>query len=375
MDGEWRRWLLIVDARLLSRTHYQVDEPAFAEAIVVRCTSPVTSAYSDSVAERLVGEIRRRGKNFNAAAARYGVDLARGLSLINANNVWVENGHLVNLVAELGDRQWSDELPLTSRERLLYLRLFLEADGAAIIYLARLLVAKGTIPYPGADWSAIATGMFVEIYNSYLGASSAITDRTAYRQKLGRLKTRGYKGKSGPHQLFIHLQAMYRLGFVEREVVSNERQFRVSDKSLDRLEAFLEIVPGIEALENVVREQRYVEVGSRVYQMARKSETLDKENALNSIVSLYAKVTNTGVAICPLRPIIEAAQILSLTEESRFVAYGAMLGYLEEAHASHIRDIRFHQDRRGAIAFVKMSDDLLREYSKGVDSPTRRISD
>lgn len=352
-----------MDARLLSRTHYQVDEPAFAEVVVTRCTSPVVSAHTDAVAGRLVKEVRNRGKSFNIAAARYAVDLARGLSLINANNVWVENGHLLNLLADVGDHPWEDETRLTPREILLHLRLFLQTDGAALIYLGKLLLSLGSIPSEGMDWNTTATAMFREIYSAYLEASGSTSDRTGFRQRIQRLEKRGYQGKSGPHQLFLHLQTMKRLGLVDGQNTSSERQFSPSERSRDRLQNLIETIPDIDTLEVVVKERKYVDVASRVFDDKGVRSTLDMEEALRLIVPYYKTVMDTGVAICPLSPLIEAVQIASLADASSLVRYDLVVEMLKEAQTKYIRDIRFHQDRRGQIAFLRLSERFVLEHS------------
>ena len=362
-----------MEPRVLSRTHYQVDEPAFVEVVVARCTSPVASAYDDSVAERLARDIQARGKSFNIAAARYGVDLARGLSVINANNVWDQNGHLVNLVAKVADYRWDDELPLTTNERLLHFRLFLEADGAAMLFLANLLISEKQLPTKGADWNALATNMFVKTYSDYLAATNPIPDRMSLRSKIDRLVARGYKGKSGAHQLFLHLQVLHRLGLVERAVVSNERRYRLSDEAEPRLRRLLGAIPTVVELERVVKEHRYNEVASQVYELCTQYDMLSPGDALREISSPYQKIVDTGVAICPLAPIIEAAQISLITQSSHLVRYSKFVALLREAQTSNLRDIRFHQDRRGNPAFLRISGDLIRRIQPKDSEPARDI--
>ena len=353
-----------MEPRILSRTHYQVDEPAFAEVIVSRCTSPVASTYDDSVAERLAQDIRARGKSFNIAAARYGVDLAHNLSVVSANNVWGDNGHLVNLVARLGDRQWNDELSLTINEKLLHFRLFLEADGAALIFLANLLISVRQLPAKGADWNNLATNMFVRTYSDYLAVTNPTADRVSLRSKIDRLRSRGYSGKSGSHKLFLHLQTLHRLGFVDRVVVSNGRQYRVSDEGEARLKRLVAAIPDVRTLEQVVREHRYIELASCVYQLGIEQKGLDPSDALRELLPSYRKIVATGIAICPLAPVIEATQILLLTKSSHLVRYTEFVNLLREAQTLHLRDVRFHQDRRGNPAFLKISDSLIREITE-----------
>ena len=352
-----------MEPRVLFRTHYQVDEPAFAERVVARCTSPVESTYDATVAERLARDVQACGKSFNVAAARYAVDLARGLSVLNTNNVWGENGHLINLVARVGDGPWNTELPLTSEEKLLHFRLFLEADGAALLFLARLLLAERQLPPEESHWNELARQMFVQVYSEYLAVTSPTADRVSLRTEIDRLKARGYTGKSGAHKVFLHLQTLYRLDLLDRVSASSERQYRLSEEGAARLVRLLNEIPDIRALEEVVREHRYVEVAARVYDLASESRALSPRGALTYLLPAYRRVVATGVAICPLAPIIEATQISLLVGGTRSVGYSELLDLLKQEQANRVREIRFHQDRRGRPAFLKISDELVRDLA------------
>ncbi len=354
-----------MEPRILYRTHYQVDEPAFAEVVVSKCTSPIASTYDDSVAERLAREIRTRGKNFNIAAARYAIGLAHRLAVIGDNNVWTDNGHLVNLLATVENRQWTDELVLTIDEMLLHFRLFLEADGAAFIFLAKLLLLEGQLPAKGSDWNDLATDMFLATYADYLAVTNPTADRMALRSRIDRLRSQRYKGKSGAHKLFLHLQTLHRLGLVERESASNGRQYRASDESRKRLERLVAAIPDVLALERLVQRHRHIEVAAQVYDLRRQHEMLSPNEALCNLLPSYLKVVGTGVAICPLAPIIEATQVSLLTATYRLLKYADFIALLREAQSLHLRDIRFHQDRRGNPAFLKLSDDLIQRLAVG----------
>ena len=350
-----------MEPRVLFRTHYQVDEPALVETIVASCTSPVVSTYDETVARRLAQNVQARGRKFNVAAAGYAVDLARGLDLINSNNVWNENGHLLNLVANVGTGTWDDELPLTFCERLLHFRLFLEADGAALLFLSRILLAERELPFEGSDWNALARELFISTFSEYHSLSGSMTDRVSLRSEIDRLRTRGYAGKTGSHKMFIHLQTLYRLGLIERIAGSSERRYAIAEEGEARLDRLICEIPSALALEEIVREHRYLEVAARVYGVDHKQPDLDSGDALRQLLPAYRLVQETGIAICPIAPIIEATQILSLAETSLIVPYGEFLDLLKAEQRLRIRDIRFHQDRMGRAAFLRISDELLQD--------------
>ncbi len=352
-----------MEPRILSRTHYQVDEPTLIHAVTLRCSSPVASSYGDTVAQRLSSHVRAGGKRFNVAAAKYAVDLARKLAVVNANNVWVDNGHLINLVARVGPVTWPDELELNLAEKLLHFRLFLEADGAAMVFLARLLVSNGQLPFSGSDWNAVASSMFVQVYSDYLSHSTVMADRVTLRSKIDRIKSHRYKGKSGAHKMFLHLQVLYRLGLVERSDDSNERCYRVTDAGRERLVGLVTALSDVLELERHLNEHRHIELAAQILGIRANKVDLSPSDSLNNVVPAYKQVVETGVAICPLAPVLEATQISLLTNKAKLVGYVDLVEGLRKAQSIYPREVRFHQDRSGAAAFLTLSDDLVRQFT------------
>ena len=201
-------------ARVLYRTHYQVEEPAYMEILVKICTSPVQAAYSENVAQRLSREISSRGRKFNPAAAGYAIDLAHGLGVLSGNNTWTDKAHLLALHGKISGGDIASELELDAAERLTHFRLFLEADGAALLHIARVALRSERLP-EDHDWNRFAGVMFKDIFLEYLKATADISDRLALRKELDHLKA-SFEGKTGWHKSYIHLQTMFRLGLLHR---------------------------------------------------------------------------------------------------------------------------------------------------------------
>jgi len=86
--------------RIITRTHYQVDEPAYLRVLIRDCSSPTQSDYPERVARRLEDRLKALQKDFNFAAAKYCVDLARGLSLITENNFWTWSAQVLRLISQ-----------------------------------------------------------------------------------------------------------------------------------------------------------------------------------------------------------------------------------------------------------------------------------
>ncbi len=348
--------------RVLYRTHYQVDEPAYMELAIKKCTSPVQSSYRDRVAERITQEIKNRNRAFNPAAGGYAVDLAYGLELLTPQNTWTGKGHLVGLIAQVGEREIAEELPLTDAEKLLHFRLFLAADGAALAFLSRKLLELGRLPPEEGSWNALAQEMFRSIYEDYLSLASTTQDRVALRQNLIRLESRGFAGKTGAHKMFVHLQTLYRLGFVELEEAGGRRSYEVAPAGRQALAALASELPTVRALEELWKRERWIELTARALVPGATStsgEGWGPDELLILVVPYYMRVVETGTPLCPLAPLVEAVQIELLAERRLVLPSAVAVSMLQEAQRRASRDIRFHVDRTGRPAFLKLSPQLI----------------
>jgi hypothetical protein len=336
------------------------------ELLVQRCTSAVKSAYSETIAAKLAKEVQRLGKPFNVPAGGYALDLGRGLGLVNEQNVWTDKGHLVNLKAEIPEGRWEDQLRLSAQERLLHLRLFLEADGAALLYIARYLLEHRRIPNSDEDWNALAKELFIQIYFECLKLAGTTMDRVALRTELDRIRTRGYKGKSGPHKMFIHLQTLYRLGLVDRSPTAAARHYVLPDVDDGRgLRTLITEVRDLYGLEEIVKDRRVLEICAKVLQMSEGNPpSFESEEFLRLIVPVYRQVMATGTPLAPLTTLIEAVQIELLTTSRQVISYSAAQALLDRAQRECPVKVRFHVDRKGTPAFLRLSEELVASYPK-----------
>jgi len=366
-----------VKPRVLFRTHYQVDEPAYMGLLIKRCTSPVQSAYREVVAKRLATEIRARGKPFNVAAGGYAVDLARGLEVLTDQHVWSDRGHVVGLIAGVEGDNWERELALTLPEKLLHFWLFLEADGAALLFLARRLVDWGRLGDSESSWNTTAQEMFVSIFSDYLMIIGNTSDRVKLRSEIDRLKVKGYEGKSGAHKAFVHLQTLHRLGLVNRASAASSRvyEWQAGGDTTTGLVALLSAVPDVPTLETVVKNRGWVHVAAKVFGISDKNRSTANKPSNEGLGAIFAthyrRIAETNVPLVPLSTLTTATQIHLLGGTPPIVAsYEELLDTMKMLQTRAPKDIRFHVDRRGQPAFVRFSDSIC-EALAGSDLRSR----
>jgi hypothetical protein len=357
--------------RIVFRTHYQVDEPAYMKFLVKMCTSPVQSSYREVVAEKLAREITSRGKKLNVAAGGYAVDLAQDLGLITPNNSWSGKGHLVNLIADIKDGDFENQLKLNLSEKLLYFCIFMEADGAAFLFIARRLIECEGIANSDLTWNSWAKEMFVEVYSNYLALTSGTADRVELRRAIERIGSRGYEGNTGSHKIFIHMQTLYRLGLLSRLEPSGTRSYQIpphSDTGGRGLDLLLEEIPDVRSLERMIETHKWPELAVKVFQLTteRYCETINDESvdkALTLLAPAYRRVVSTGVPLCSLYTLIEAVQIDLISHSSIFLSFDDAQTLVISAQKKYPKEIHFHVDRRGQPAYIKISDQIMKNYA------------
>ena len=351
--------------RLIFRTHYQVDEPAYIELLVRFCTSPVQSSYREVVEERLKREIQKRtGTEFNIAASGYCVDLGITLGVINENGVWTDKGHLVDLVA---DTSFPDKLTLTDGEKLLHLRLFLEADGAMLLEIAKYYQRHETLKHSEAIAARFIDDTFERILSEYLKTSGSTAERMELRADILKLTRGDYKPKTRKHKLLLHFQTLFRLGLVSRAEDSTTIEYCVTNSQRAQLQELLTQIPTSEQLEDRIANRELIAVAAAVLGFPgcqQQAELHNSELLSRNIARLYLHVKAHGTPLCSISTLAEAAQIQMLIEAQQFLKYEEVVAFLRMEQNAHPRDIAFHVDRMGRPAFIKFSEEWLNTASK-----------
>ena len=269
--------------RLVTRMHYQIDEPAFLRTLVLWCTFATKSTQRDRVAKQLVDTLSDQGVVINIAASGYAIDLGKNLGLLNDNLVWTEKALVLKALGD-ADTQPSKELQLA--EKLFFLSVLLESDGSAILYAARRLISDGRLPdkSKGETWVEFANSMFSDVLLEYLEFVTDVRSRTWLRQTLSRRGKKKFSGKSGAHQSFFHLQSMHRIGLVKR---MNGRVYYLQNEHSSEHEALSnlsKLLPNLRSLEESIQEDRTLEIAATTL-LNRKTEPFKgDETALFDVV-------------------------------------------------------------------------------------------
>jgi len=331
----------------------------------------VEGTYDEIIAEKFTREICRRGKRFNIAAGMYAVDLAKGLGVLNEHGCWTEKGHLLSLLTKDKTGELDRQFELDDKEKLVYFRLFLEADGAAFAFIGQRALEHGQLPYEGCTWNSFTCEMFKAIYSEYLPVTNNTADRVSLRSEIERLGKCGYKGKTGAHKAFIHLQTLYRLGLLERIDVGGGRIYRppqspdLNNLGITRL---LCEIREVRELEKSIKDKKWPELVARAFNFSTNSYDDLKYCAGRGQLSVllartYLQIMHTGIPLCPLTALVETTQVEMLVQHSVLITLKNILHHLDTLRKDHPKSVRFHVDRQGRPAYLLLSESAVSALS------------
>ena len=347
----------MIQPRLIVRTHYQIHEPAYLVALVQKCSSPTRSDHKKTVASRFMRHLHSAGIFMNAPAASYAVDLGRSAGLLTKNYVWTDLAHSLNILS--GETSNLSECLLNLSERLLFFRIFLEHDGAAFIYFARRFLDRDISLISKNLWVELANNLFLYVLSDYLNHSLDIPSRVRIRQKLEHRRIKPFVGKSGAHQILLHLQTLYRLGLINKREKNKKNNYYVDEKDIESgpLAILAQEVPNIQSLERVVSERNMLSIAEKVYREQVYDKAGNHNNSISieeEVESIYDRVMSTGVNLCPLSTLEDVIDIRRIIRGAPVLHRQGILNGLRKMQIERPRSIRLHVDRFGNPAFLKM---------------------
>ena len=142
-----------MDPRFILRTHTGSLKPGNYSILISNCTSPDRRSSPESVARNLGIMLENNSKS---SIAKFTVNNAsgknRGFGFLLDNMLWTWKGHVINTaLSVLKKVELEDTEPflgeLTLLERVLYLRYYLETEGALLLKLAHIIKNNKQISY------------------------------------------------------------------------------------------------------------------------------------------------------------------------------------------------------------------------------------
>ena len=357
--------------RVILKTHSGVRRPGIFSVLVAKCTSPTRPGNQADITKRLAAEFQHvpnedlgGAKLGERGAAFHVVWMAKPqqLGFLASNLFWSWKGHVIRALSsadELGDPR--DFLQLNPAERLIFLKYYLEGDGAFLVSLAQELVSRGQLTEHHLVQTDFVEQRLLEIWSQYLEATTKISERVGLRRKLQREK---YDTTTRRHKTYPHLVPLVDIGLVVRDEVEGQDVFSpVTLNGQTPLQKLVEGFPTIWDLESSIEQGEHcITIADAIYSGYRRpSGPEDFAAVTRTIAESYRILSINGVVLHPTDAIADLCYARMLSEDGLLVAKRNIDDNLSALQVEYPNEVRFHVDRLGRPAYVIIADELIDE--------------
>ncbi len=350
-----------MEVRLQLKTHYQISKPGIFSVLLLKCTSADQSTYPEVISERLAN-VKFETIALNKESAKFAVVMAQSFGFITKNMFWSWKGRAINILLEESPReQLDDYLDLTPAEKILYLKYYLEADGATILEICRRLRSRGKISRNELLSSDFIDQIFIDVWETYRQLSLDLTQKVRLRGNIQKLKSRPYTFKTRIHKALTHVVPLVDFDFIERREERNEIIFvpKSSDSSspMDKLTQELDT---IETMEWRFSKFQHFEIIGNIYDLEPVGYDSDSHTDLlrENIIKTYIKARTEPSRMASIAVISDVISAKFLAKKGILIERPDIERELDRLKSNHSPDVHYHIDKGGEKAFIVLSDRL-----------------
>ena len=350
-----------MQARFIAKTHTEALRPGNYSILIAKCTYPDQGAYPEQVEKRLTEIISSK------SVAKFTVLTAtsknRGFGFLRDNMIWSWKGYVIYTALKFLNKVSIEDpnvfFDLSRLEQVMFLRFFLETEGAMILKLAERAIQTGYIAY--SFLKTDIQNIFAEIYNGYLDIAPDFRTRTRLRESQNQLKARNEKYGSGTiaHKVKPHLQALVDLGVLELESIDKDEVYRMLDYNNVRpLEKFHEAIGNFSNLEEIVLKDEYYRVIAEAVNLNPVAYTrpIHEDLLKQSLIYGYVEMRNGVTGMADIESLMTWSRIHLLSEEKILASRSDIERFFGEMRREDPSSIRYHVDGKGNIAYMIISD-------------------
>jgi len=246
----------------------------------------------------------------------------------------------------------------------MYLKYYLESDGAFLIHFARKVLdenglSKHTLRYTNKGVEPI----FENVLNEYLAIENDFRKKVQLENFSKLLQRGGYQSKVRIHKAFPHLDPLVDLGILDYD--SKKRQYLPKMPEGSMTKTFLQKFPDISSLEEVfLLEEGVKKTSSGYYERVaglynvsyRKFSRKDNGIISNEITKIYSKVKDKVTGLASIKTIKDIVCTLVLVNHRVLCEWSDIDEVLKEFKLEKGVNLRFHVDRAGEIAYIVLSE-------------------
>ena len=355
--------------RVILKTHSGVRAPGIFSVLIGRCTSATRPMEQANLVKKLAAEFKHvpretlkgatlgeRGASFHA------VWMAKPeqLGFLTSNLFWSWKGHVISMLTSRGpDADASSFLDLNLAEQLIYLKYYLEGDGAILIALARELVSRGGLTEDDLVRSDLLEQSLRSIWTAYSDLSTSITERVRLRERLRRQR---YDPTTRRHKTYPHLLPLEDIGLLVRVRTNGRDEFAPSVyDGRTPLQTIVDAFPTIGEMENSLDGNQHSSIlaDAIVPEHRPFSHQSDFDYLIQTTVECYQAISQTGAMICPIDAISDVCFARMLSQQQVFVTRRNVDDGLAELESQFPKEVRFHVDRSGMPTYIALDERLV----------------
>jgi len=242
------------------------------------------------------------------------------------------------------------------------MKYYLEANGAALLEMARLVCQAGSIAE--RELGQTVERVFLDIWRSYLSIESNPRARVRLSHAIQRLEVRGYDDRTRIHKVRPHLQALADFGLVRVEASSEGIIYHASGKDRNPLlKPFTRALVDIPTMERRLKKEEHFAIATEAFfPEVAGAQVCDRDDLRRAVAAAYRDVVEEASGLASINGIIDTTCARLLARTGVCPRPAQMRAELDELRRESPREVRFHVDWYGEKAYVVLSDTLLSEH-------------
>jgi len=354
-----------MEPRVVIKTHAGVSHPGLFSILIEKCCYPDKSSPERIVSKRLYNFLEEI-REFRLGA-KFAVIMAKRFGFLQSNMTWSWRSHVMHAVlVHLGKTESSKPAPyfdLSAMEKIIYLKYYLEADGAMLLLLAKELNSAGKI-------SEIEIGerihfLFRQIYSDYIDLSPDFRSRTILRERLKKIQKGRYDPQEVRHKIFPHLEPLVHLGLLQKLEAGRDTQFyplslegsdtlatRVIEDELSdfqRMEVRFSMGEYFDVIANLLFPATY-----------KKYTDMDGKSVTSVIYEGYNRIKDSVTGTASIEALSDWTCTTLLAEQQILIPRSRVETLLENAWRCNPDGVRFHVDFQGHRSYVILTEEFVR---------------
>lgn len=373
-----------MEPRFIIKTHTRSLRPGNFSILISKCTYPDRSLPSETVSKRLAEFLKILYKNNketklaqkeptyrSVSANTLLVAQKRYFGFLQDNMIWSWKGHVINAVLScLGkDKILEDSVKcffdLNKMEEILYLRYFLETDGALILEIAKKINEKGQISH--SQLAQNIQDIFDKIDGEYsdiaIDFREKIRIKQRFKERRKQMKGERYEPSTLPHKVKPIIEALEDMGILV--IKKNKDEEFYESKTCNGISAIKSIVQelqNVQTMEKVFDEYQYFYVIGKIFNLTPTCYNQKSHNGLlwEALLDGYLRMKDKVYGLADIDALVDWCCIKMLSEDNVLVKKDNIVHFLDDMRRKDSSSIRYHVNGKGRIAYL-----ILAKYHDG----------